>query len=61
MEGDKDMPAGLKALVEDDELWALYRPTGAEVQRLRDIFGPLGNGDKDQYRDALTVVREFTG
>lgn len=56
---DKSIPKGLKELLEDDELWSLYKPTGHEVNMLRDIFGPLGRGTKTAYREALRLVREF--
>lgn len=56
---DKTIPSGLKALLEDVELWALYKPTGLEVNFLRDKFGPLGRGSKSAYREALRLVREF--
>lgn len=56
---DKDLPKGLKELLEDDELWALYKPTGPEVNMLRDTFGPLGKGSKTAYREALRLIRDF--
>ena len=56
---DKTLPTGLKELLEDDELWVLYKPTGLEVNQLRDMFGPLGRGSKEAYREALRLVREF--
>lgn len=56
---DKDMPKGLKELLEDDELWALYKPTGHEINMLRDIFAPLGRGGKTAYREALRLIRDF--
>ena len=59
---DKDttFPKGLKELLGDDELWSLYKPTGHELNMLRDIFGPLGRGTKTAYREALRLIREFT-
>ena len=57
---DKSLPKGLRELVDDDELWALYKPTGHELNMLRDIFGPLGRGSKNSYREALRLIREFT-
>lgn len=59
MDDDMQMPLGLRDLVKDDELWALYKPTGDEINKLRDIFMPIGNGSKDLYRQALLVLREF--
>lgn len=57
---DKSFPKGLGELLADDELWALYKPTGHEVNLLRDMFGPLGRGSKSAYREALRLIREFT-
>lgn len=56
---DTALPAGLRDLIADPELWALFKPTGAEINQLRDIFGPLGNAGKNQYREALRLLREF--
>jgi len=56
---DASLPRGLKEFISDSELWALFKPTGSEINALRDIFGPLGNGNKHQYREALRVLREF--
>ena len=60
-EKDRTLPDGVPELINDPELWALYKPTGKEINLLRDTFGPLGNGSKQQYRDALLVLREFKG
>lgn len=57
---DKLLPKGLRELLTDDELWSLYKPTGHEINMLRDIFGPLGRGTKHAYREALRLIREFT-
>lgn len=56
---DAALPPGLRDLIADPELWALFKPTGSEINQLRDIFGPLGAGNKDQYREALRLIREF--
>lgn len=56
---DKSIPKGLKELLEDDEVWALFKPTGPEVNMLRDTFSPLGRGTKTTYREALLLIREF--
>lgn len=56
---DKDLPKGLQELLEDDEIWALYKPTGHEINMLRDSFGPLGKGSKVTFREALRLIREF--
>jgi transcriptional regulator with XRE-family HTH domain len=56
---DKSIPKGIKELLDDDELWALYKPTGHEINLMRDLFGPLGRGSKTAYREALRLIREF--
>lgn len=58
---DKKLPRGLKALVKDDEVWALYKPSGQEINVLRDTFSKLGEGEKSTYREALRIIREFSG
>ena len=57
---DKTLPKGLRELLDDDELWSLYKPAGHEINLLREMFGPLGRGSASAYRDALRLVREFT-
>lgn len=57
---DKDLPKGIRELLDDDELWSLYKPTGHEINMMRDIFGPLGKGSRTAYREALRLIREFT-
>jgi DNA-binding XRE family transcriptional regulator len=59
VEKDKALPKGLRELLQDDEMWALYKPTGHEINMLRDTFGPLGRGTKVAFREALRVIREF--
>lgn len=58
---DSATPAGLKQLLKDEDLWALYKPTGKEIQILKTVFGQLGAGTKSAYREALRLVREFSG
>jgi len=57
---DDGVPRGLKILLRDDDVWALFKPTSEEIAVLRDVFGELGEGSPDAYRDALRLVREFT-
>jgi transcriptional regulator with XRE-family HTH domain len=57
---DAGLPQGLRGLLASDEQWALYKPTGLEVNMLRDIFAPIGNGTVAHYRDALRLIREFS-
>jgi DNA-binding XRE family transcriptional regulator len=59
LDKDKTVPKGLRELLVDDELWALYKPTGHEINMLRDVFGPLGKGNKIVFREALRLIREF--
>ena len=56
---DKALPKALRDLLDDDELWALFKPTGHEIILLRDLFSPLGRGSKKAYGEALRLVREF--
>jgi transcriptional regulator with XRE-family HTH domain len=60
VEKDKALPKGLRELLNNDELWSLYKPTGHEINMLRDIFGPLGRGSMTAYREALRLIREFS-
>ncbi len=56
---DEALPSGLRQLIADDESWALYKPTGAEINLLADIFKSMGRGSKASYREALLVLRKF--
>ena len=56
---DKTLPKGMRDLLSDDEFWTLFKPTGSEINMLRDIFAPLGRGSKTTYREALRLIREF--
>ncbi|MCX7047624.1 MAG: hypothetical protein NTX50_19335 [Candidatus Sumerlaeota bacterium] len=57
---DDSIPRGLKALIRDDDVWALFKPTGEEINILRDTFGAMGEGTADSFREALRLVRTFT-
>ena len=57
---DKKLPKALRDLLSDDKVWSLYKPTGHEINLLRELFPPLGKGSKAGYREALRLVREFT-
>jgi hypothetical protein len=48
-------------MVQDEEIWAIYKPTGHEINILRDAFIRFGKGTKALYREALRLVREFSG
>lgn len=56
---DNTLPKGLKELVSDEEIWLIYKPTGAEINFLKNSFGTLGEGTKSGYREALRLYREF--
>lgn len=56
---DRTLPKHLAALLKDDDIWELFKPTGHEINLLRDMFGPLGKGSKAAYREALFLVRAF--
>jgi len=56
---DKDLPKGMRALLRDEEVWELFRPTGEEINILRNSFGPLGEGTVEGYREALRLARQF--
>ncbi len=43
----------------DDEFWALYRPTGQEVQLLIEKFGNYMEAKEPLFRDAIRLIREF--
>ena len=55
------LPGGLREFAADAEQWSLYSPTGEEVNILRDIFGPLGEGKARDFCDGLRLVRELRG
>ncbi len=57
---DPGLPAGLLECIEDDNIWALYKPSGREINQVLDVFSPLGSGSKDLYREALHCLRLFT-
>lgn len=56
---DAALPPALREFIEDEQLWALYKPQGREVNLLHDIFSPLGAGSKELYREALYALRMF--
>ena len=56
---DTKLPKALRDSLNDDDLWQLFKPTGHEINLVRDMFGGLGRVPKSTYRDALRLVREF--
>ncbi|NQU44405.1 helix-turn-helix transcriptional regulator [bacterium] len=57
---DRAAPKGLKRLLKDEDLWALYKPQTHEISILVNTFGQLGDGSKSSYREALRLIREFS-
>lgn len=58
---DESLPQGLKDMVNDEEIWLIYKPTGVEIDFLRNSFGKLGQGTKFSFREAVRLMREFKG
>jgi len=56
---DPSLPPGAKAMFEDDEFWALYKPTGQEIQLLIEKFGEFREAKESLFREAMRIVREF--
>ena len=57
---DTKLSKELKRFLKMEEVWEIYKPTGREVNLLRDRFSGLGKGSVEAYREALRVVRMFT-
>jgi hypothetical protein len=58
---DETLPDGLRTLIVDDEFWNAYKPTGAEINRLREMFETLGHGSATAYCAALYWIRKYLG
>ena len=58
---DDFLPRGLKSLIRKDDTWALYKPTGDEINFLRDIFGRFPRSTRALFREALILHRQFSG
>lgn len=56
---DPKIPLELKKFLKMDEVWAIYKPSGREINLLRDRFSDLGKGTPEAYREALRVIRMF--
>ncbi len=56
---DTGLPKALRDLLAEDSLWKSFKPTGKEIETLRDKFGSLGRGSKNSYREALRLIRGF--
>lgn len=60
VEKDKTLPSALRDLLLDGEVWKHAKPTGHEINLLRDRLAPLGHGSKAAYANALRLLREWT-
>jgi len=58
---DTRLSKELKRFLNMEEVWSVYKPTGREINLMRDRFSGLGKGSVEAYREALRVVRMFTG
>jgi len=56
---DTALPAGMRAMFSDEEFWALYHPSGQEVQLLIERFGSYADAKEPLFRDAIRLVRSF--
>ncbi len=57
---DRKFPRELKRFLKQPRVWELHKPTGKEINILRDTFAPLGKGSVDAYRQALLLIRMFS-
>lgn len=55
------LPTGLVDFARREDLWSLYRPSGEEINALRDTFGQLGEGSARDFCEALRLLRDFRG
>jgi DNA-binding XRE family transcriptional regulator len=56
---DPDVHAGLKELATDEDFWVAFKPTGLEIHAVGLKFGKFGKGKKENFAEALRVVRKF--
>lgn len=59
IEKDHKLPEGLRMLLLDQDTFSLFKPTGAEIQHLRDQYANVGKGNLDLFRQALMLLRNF--
>ena len=57
---DTKLPKELKKFLKNNEVWSIYKPTGREINILRDKIAELGKGSMEAYREALRVIRMFS-
>jgi len=60
LQADAVLPPGMKAMFDDNEFWALYRPSGQEIQLLIDKFGSYFDAKDPLFRDAIRLIRAFS-
>jgi len=58
---DNNLPKELKHFLKMEEVWDIYKPSGREINILRDRLSGLGKGSAEAFREALRVIRMFTG
>ena len=54
-----DIPEGLKDLIGDDDFWIVFKPTGQEIYALVQKYGMFNFAGKNEFADALRVLRKF--
>jgi len=58
---DTYLPKALKAMLRDNEIWGVYKPSGDEINFLRDAFSRFPRATMANFREALRVLRSFQG
>lgn len=56
---DKTLPRGLIAMMKDKKMWDSVKPTGEEVNFLRDAYQTVGAGDRFLFIEAISLHRKF--
>ena len=59
LQKDRTLPKPLRDLLLDNDVWTFFKPTGHEINLLRDRLSPLGQGTKTTYADALRLIRQW--
>jgi len=59
VKADTTLPHALREMLDDSDLWSLFKPTGQEIQTLKVMFASMGLGTKDLYREGLRLIRGF--
>ncbi|MBN1518121.1 helix-turn-helix transcriptional regulator [Candidatus Sumerlaeota bacterium] len=56
----EDLPRGLRELLlQDDELWRVFQPTGFEIYSVAEKFGMYPDAPPSAFADALRNIRIF--